>query len=161
MILKKVNVNGKELYEEIEDDEVKAEDVEQIVIGREREDSNIEVFGDDKNQKLIKLFPFMDEKDLLDIANKIIDGEEGYKELPIASVIPFIEDADEIFLKLIEKNNPAYSTIVPFVSTECLSNCVDKYTKGEIDICFDDIYPFLENDDIVKLFTYYIEHRDK
>jgi hypothetical protein len=129
-----------------------------------------------------KMLPFLEEEELDALAKKIIDSpDKNYKGITIQNILPFLEDEtidvllkdavsknedyhqylpfasdeviDEMFL-VAAKNGQPYSSFLPFVSDECLSKLIDEYIHGTFEIDIDKLYPFLEDDDIRKLFKH-------
>ncbi len=129
-----------------------------------------------------KMLPFLEEEDLKDLAKKIKESpDRTYKGVSLNEVLPFVDDdlVDDLFKDAVEKNedfnqylpfvsdevidemfikavkeNKKYSAFLPFVSDECLSKLVDAYIQGTFTMDIDKIYPFLDDDDIRKLFRH-------
>lgn len=113
--------------------------------------------------KLSSLIPFMEEKDLKELALKIINGEvEGVK---LSILMPFLneEDLDEIVDLLIEKKRGKdLRYVVPFVSEETISKIQEASKSGEIE-GFDDTYllPFLGKRQLKNMFDDIVERTTK
>lgn len=107
-----------------------------------------------------KMLPFLDDEDLEELANRILDSDENeFKGVTISEVLPFLDDdvVDKMFFKAI-LNNKDYKKFLPFVSEEALHTLVVKYFNGEIEnIDVDEIYPFLDEDDIKYIFRKFME----
>ncbi len=113
-----------------------------------------------KKDSLISALPFMDKEDLHELVIRILNEEEGYKELDLVSVMPFLQtsDCDALFMKVLneEKNdNCPLVSMAPFVSSMCLSYLVDEYINGNYqDIEMSTLYPFLSSNDVKRVFNY-------
>ena len=117
-----------------------------------------------KADKLAKMLPFMDEAEIHEIAEKVIAGDEEFKDVDIASLMPFMskEDCGVLFEKSLAANdeNPGcdgklYLKCVPYVGEETLSKLVDRYVEGGFEnIRMDNIYPYLSSADVKRIFYY-------
>ncbi len=117
----------------------------------------------DKNNKLIKILPFMDEDDIHEIIERMLNSDESLKDLDIVSMLPFLsdEDCDKLFIKSLNDGNFNYepSSIAPFVSEQALSLVVDAYIKGEFKNCkIESLYPFLSSKDVKRLFIHIMDN---
>ncbi len=127
--------------------------------------SQFESQSSKKAKKLAEIIPFLDDDELLhDLVLKIIDGdEEIIKKLDLKSILPFLpdEDCDLLFLKSLELKGKISSDCLPFVSEACLSRFIDNYIKGQYqNIDINQVYPFLSNDDIKRLFLYELNKKN-
>ena len=112
--------------------------------------------NDKVTNKLVKILPFMDEEDIHELVEHIMNDDEGYKDLPLVTVFPFLEtkDCDRIFLKTIE-NKKVIASLAPFVSSETLDKLVDEYIAGKVQVDnIDVLYPFLSKESIKKVFNH-------
>ncbi|MBR6406799.1 MAG: hypothetical protein IKS18_11510 [Lachnospiraceae bacterium] len=117
-----------------------------------------------KADKLAKLLPFMEEAEIHEIAEKVIAGDEEFKDVDIASLMPFMskEDCSVLFEKSLEANDEKpgvdgklYLKAVPYVGEEVLSKLVDRYVEGGFEnIKMDNIYPYLSSADVKRIFYY-------
>ena len=117
-----------------------------------------------KADKLAKLLPFMEEAEIHEIAEKVIAGDEEFKDVDIASLMPFMseEDCALLFEKSLAANdeNPGvdgklYLKAVPYVGEAALSKLVDRYIEGGYEnIKMDNIYPYLSSADVKRIFYY-------
>ena len=117
-----------------------------------------------KADKLAKMLPYMEEEEIHEIAEKVLAGEEDFKELDIASLMPFMsqEDCGVLFEKSLEANDKEpgvdgklYLKCVPYVGEEVLSKLVDRYVEGGFEnIRMDNIYPYLSSADVKRIFYY-------
>ena len=107
-----------------------------------------------------KMLPFLDDEDLEELASEILDSDENeFKGVTINEVLPFLDDeiVDRMFFKAIS-NNKEYKKFLPFVSEEALHTLVVKYFNDEIEnIDIDEIYPFLDEDDIKYIFKKFMK----
>jgi hypothetical protein len=110
-----------------------------------------------KVDKLAKMFPYMQEEEIHEIAEQILNGDEELKDIDIASLLPFMsqEDAGALFEKSLEAGDKLYLDCVPYVGEEVLSKLVDRYVSGECqDLRMDGIYPYLSSKDVKRIFYY-------
>ena len=68
------------------------------------------------------------------------------------------DDVDDLFVEM-ALNGINDHRCYPFVSEEGFGRVLDLYLKGEIDFDFDDAYPFMDDDDIRRLFRNEIRKR--
>lgn len=111
-----------------------------------------------KTSNFYSAFPFMSDEDIHDIFVKMLNDDENFKDESITGILPFLnqEDCDALFLKTIEKGlNISYQSVIPFVSSDCLSTFVDEYLDGKYqDVDIDSFYPFLNSADVKRVFYY-------
>ncbi len=117
-----------------------------------------------KADKLAKMLPYMDEAEIHEIAAKVIEGDAEFKDVDIASLMPFMskEDCGALFEKSLAANdeNPGvdgklYLKCVPYVGEEVLTKLVDRYVAGGFEnIRMDNIYPYLSSADVKRIFYY-------
>lgn len=109
-----------------------------------------------KMNNIVAILPFMDEEDIHELVEHILNDDEGYKDLPLVTVFPFLEtkDCDRIFLKTIE-NKKVIASLAPFVSSETLDKLVDEYIAGKVQVDnIDVLYQFLSKESIRKVFNH-------
>ena len=115
-------------------------------------------FKNDKlTNKLVKILPFMDEEDIHEIVDKIISDDPEFENVNVVAIMPFLEDedCDKIFLKKLQNDDDVALELINYVSEECLSYLVDAYINGKYpNLNVDKLYPFLDGDDVKKLFYY-------
>lgn len=161
MILRKVIVDGKEVYEPLEKEEAKKLDdysdlvftdedekddfFDEIEDEEDEEDNNLfekvgKFFKKGKNFKdrnIIAMLPFLDKEELHEIAMGIIEGKEEYQDLNLVCVAPFLDDTDcdMIFTYLVQSEDHRLKKqvygFVPFVSKEFLTCLVDSFLEGK------------------------------
>ncbi len=131
------------------------------------------LFNKDKSEdpnsteaKLLRLLPYMSKEDAHGVAVKLIENDKSLKNLDISTIMTFLtpEDCDAVFLRCIELDNRDYdiAKAIPHVSKAALSTMVDNYIAGkypELDI--DELYPFLSDSDIKRIFYHIIENDKK
>lgn len=114
--------------------------------------------GSDKvTNKLVKILPFMDEEDIHEIVDKILNDDPDFKGVNVTAIMPFLddEDCDKIFLKKLQENDDVALELINFVSEDCLTYLVDAYIEGKYpNLDVDKLYPFLDGDDVKKLFYF-------
>ena len=114
--------------------------------------------------KLIKILPFMDEEDIHEIVDKILSDDPDFKDVDVVAIMPFLEDedCDKIFIKKIQEDDEIALELVNFVSEECLSLLVDAYIEGKYpNLNVDKLYPFLDGEDVKKLFYFELRKAKK
>ena len=124
MILKKIIINDKEVYEPIsKEDALKLDDKSILTFTSEDEEDGFEELleemedsEDDEepfdkvggfhiinkhkkhtkkgNNKIIALLPFMEDEEIHKIVESILKNSEDYKDLPLVAVMPFLSDED-------------------------------------------------------------------
>ena len=114
--------------------------------------------------KLIKILPFMDEEDIHEIVDKILNNDPDFEGVDIVAIMPFLEDedCDRIFIKKIQDEDEIALECVNFVSEDCLTVLVDAYINGKYPkLNVDKLYPFLDGDDVKKLFYFELRKAKK
>jgi hypothetical protein len=103
-----------------------------------------------------KALPFMDDDDISRIAKKCTENGGSYQGIAFNELLPFLDDDDiDDEFRARVKNKQDYKALLPFVDDDVLSDVVDDYVKGQCEgLDMDDIYPFLDDDDIRKLFKF-------
>ncbi len=103
----------------------------------------------------------MEPEDLSELVDDILKNKENYKELDFEAIFPFLNtsDCDRLFMMAINKEiDCSLITLAPFVSQEALSKLVDEYINGKYkDLEMSQLYPFLRNTDVKKLFNYILK----
>ena len=120
--------------------------------------------NDKVTNRLVKILPFMDEEDVHEIVDKILLDDPDFKGVNVVAIMPFLddEDCDKIFLKKLQEDDDVALELINFVSEECLSYLVDAYINGKYpDLDVDKLYPFLDGDDVKKLFYFELKKAKK
>ena len=120
--------------------------------------------NDKVTNRLVKFLPFMDEEDVHEIVDKILLDDPDFKGVNVVAIMPFLddEDCDKIFLKKLQEDDDVALELINFVSEECLSYLVDAYINGKYpDLDVDKLYPFLDGDDVKKLFYFELKKAKK
>ena len=124
MILKKIIINDKEVYEPIsKEDALKLDDKSILTFTSEDEEDEFEELLEEMedseydeepfdkvggfhiinkhkkhnkkgNNKIIALLPFMEDEEIHKIVESILNNSEDYKDLPLVAVMPFLSDED-------------------------------------------------------------------
>lgn len=107
-----------------------------------------------KTNKLLKILPFLEEEELKQMVNSILEDNEYFKDIKLAVIFPFLEeeDCDKLFRNELKKGSKQIQSLIPFVSETLLSEVVDDYLNGKVQIDMDIFYPFLKMEDIKKIF---------
>lgn len=112
-----------------------------------------------KMARLMKVLPFMDEKDLHEFVEELLASDESFEEVDIMAFLPFLseEDCDLLFIRALKDHNPHIDpmAIAPFVSEKSLSVVVDQYLEGHFqEVHMDGLYPFLSSRDVKRVFKH-------
>lgn len=107
------------------------------------------------------MLPFLEDEELALLAKKIMESDTGeYKGVSLDEVLPFLDEdvVDEAFLYQVQKGQD-YRSLLPFVSEEALHKLAVKYVRDEliVDIDMDELYPFMDDDDIRLIFRHELE----
>ncbi len=116
--------------------------------------------------KLLRILPYMSKEDTHEVCLKLLEKEDALADVNISTIMPFLssEDCDTVFKRCIEINNKNYelATAIPYVSASCLTEIVDNYIAGKYpELVIDELYPFLSDGDIKRLFYHIIKNEDK
>ena len=106
----------------------------------------------------------MDEEDIHEIVDKILEDDPEFKDVNVVAIMPFLDDddCDKIFLKKLQDNDDVTIELINYVSEDCLSYLVDAYINGKFpNLNVDKLYPFLDGDDVKKLFYYELRKAKK
>lgn len=158
---RKINKLGEQIEKRINKEEIKAT-FSQVADFFKDETSNPK----SKASRIYRMLPYMDKEDLHEVVEKILDGDEEYKNINLVIIAPFLctDDCDLLFINAIEKHekNKVLKKMAPFVSQECLSKFADEYIKGKYQyVNIDHLYPFMDAKDIKKIFKYIISKDNK
>jgi hypothetical protein len=109
---------------------------------------------------LSKLLPFLEEDTIGKLSAKL-SHEEEFCGIKLATLLPFMEDSD-IDKLLLDRlyTGKSFSFILPFANDEVLHQIVTEYIEGKTDIDINPFLPFLEDEDIKRLFQYEVNKRD-
>lgn len=117
---------------------------------------------DDIDHKIMEMLPFLDEDDIHKVVSSIISGENDLSNRKVVSMLPFMkqDDCDALFDYYLNDRDKCsrLTSFGPFVSDECLSRFVGNYISGkfsESEIEVSALYPFMNSDDVRRLFLYY------
>ncbi len=186
MILKKIIIDDKEVYEQISLDEALALEDKNILVftdeneeddfydhlkdhKKDGEDEKEEDFfphkkWSDKNSKIISRLPFLKDEEIHKMVEPILKGDKSFKDLPVMAMMPFLseEDRDALFMKAVEEQNKDYVAFAVFVSDSCLSKLVDAYLEGKYpNLLLDELYLFMSSENIKRIFNHFLEKRKK
>ncbi|MCI2068501.1 MAG: hypothetical protein LKJ88_02880 [Bacilli bacterium] len=118
------------------------------------------ISGKGTNVNLNKLLPFLDDDDIKKLAAFLKQNGGSFNGTSLSSLLPFMDDDDiDDAFKDAWTNGKDFSKYLPFVSDEALSEAVDAYIHGNSSIDVNALYPFLEEDDLKKLFHYEINKK--
>lgn len=143
------------------------------VLGTKIKEGTERLFSKDKSSdpesteaKLLRLLPYMSKDDTHEVCVKLLEKNDSLAKVNVSSIMPFLtsEDCDAIFVRCIEINNTDYdlATAIPYVSAKCLSGVVDNYIAGKYpELVIDDLYPFLSDEDIKRIFYHIIGDGEK
>ena len=111
-----------------------------------------------RKKEILSLLPFLDEEGIRALVRAAKNVEI---DLSFVELLPFMveEDVDGLLLSAIEKKEN-YIELIPFASDRVLHRIVDEYISGELDVDMDQFYPFLDDEDIRKVFKHVMEKDD-
>ena len=114
--------------------------------------------------EMSEILPFLSNKDIARLLEKFKEsGDKEFKGLHIGELYPFADDIciDEMFIDKFLKGELDES-LIPFVSDKCWHELVVKYCENEnSNMDIDEIYPFLNKEDLNLLFKTYLKRRSK
>lgn len=157
-----ISINGKVLTKKIKKGEkTKADRIIEMApfLSEESLHSVVEEFIDgDLQLDMAALLPFLEDEDIELLVKKVDEcGEETFKGLSLTDLMPFAEDdcVTKLFLNKLKKGE-VDSSLLPFLDDDALHEVVMSYCRGEIDLDLNEIYPFLEEEDMDALAKAYI-----
>ena len=94
--------------------------------------------------------PYADEEAVYSAYKRAYENGED-----ISPYLPFMDDddVDEAFMQA-ARDGRASSEYYPFISEDVLHDILTEYIKGNLDFDFDDVYPYMDDDDIRELFRF-------
>ena len=112
---------------------------------------------------LTTLLPFMDEADVDKICLQLSENPQLMNKVNMSALYPFASEeyVDKIFLAGV-RNGKMENSALPFVSDKCLHKLVEEYVQNDsVNFEIDKLYPFLDDEDVTLLFKTYIEKHKK
>lgn len=109
------------------------------------------------------LLPFLGEEEIYRMARAIAEGEEAPEGVSLEDLLPFLDEdqVDAILMKMLEKGKDI-TPCAPFASEAFFDMLVDRFIAGELeDINIDELYPFMSEETIKKLFHVALQQRKK
>lgn len=109
-----------------------------------------------------KMLPFLKEEELKELTKRIMASEDGtWKGICVQRVLPFLdaETVENLCRNAMEKGQN-YNIYFPFLSGEAMHGIVTEVTEGKLAIALDAMYPFLDEEDIRKVFYFYLEKEE-
>lgn len=99
---------------------------------------------------LKRLLPFLNNKDLIDLMDKILISDDlTYQDIRLRNVLPFLdeENLDQTFINLL-KGGRTITEFLPFVSQQTLKNLIELhcYNKLNYELNINLIIPYLDGD---------------
>ena len=114
------------------------------------------------SDELRKMLPFLGAKEIDMLAKKILESEEEeWKGFRLNDLFPFMSTAviDKMFMESVEAGKD-YGRFLPFISGRVMHEIVEDVLAGKRDINLDAMYPFMSNEDIKRVFYYYLDKED-
>lgn len=114
------------------------------------------------NHELKKMLPFLGTEEIDLIAKKVLESEaEEWKGFCINDLFPFMSTAviDKMFLETVEAGKD-YGRFLPFISSRVMHEIVEDVITGKREMNLDAMYPFLSNEDMKKVFYYYLDKEE-
>lgn len=112
-------------------------------------------------RKIYEMLPFLGSEKIKYIAEEKIKGNDKFKKVKFATLLPFMkrEDVNEIFKMALndEKYVDELIAFAPFVSREVLDELCDDYCSNKYQyVDINKFYPFMSSRSISKLFDYFL-----
>lgn len=97
-----------------------------------------------------EMYPFVSEDGFHEVVKGYLKGRFDFD---FSSALPFMDDddIDDLFVALAQKG-VAPAEMYPFVSEDGFHKVLKGYLAGQYDFDFDEAYPYMDEDDIRKLF---------
>ena len=114
------------------------------------------------NHELKKMLPFLGTEEIDLIAKKVLESEaEEWKGFRINDLFPFMSTAviDKMFLETVDAGKD-YGRFLPFISNRVMHEIVEDVIIGKREMNLDAMYPFLSNEDMKKVFYYYLDKEE-
>ena len=114
------------------------------------------------SHELKKMLPFLGAEEIDKIAKNVLESEaEEWKGFRLNDLFPFMSTAviDKMFLKTIEAGKD-YSRFLPFISGRVMHETVEDVIAGKRELNLDAMYPFMSNEDMKKVFYYYLNKEE-
>lgn len=109
-----------------------------------------------------EVLPFLYDEDVSLLINKITENNgEPFKGLALADLLPYADDRDISKLFIIQaKNGFINKELICYVDDDCWHEIVKEYCGDEnSNLDIDEIYPYLDEDDLRLLFKTYLKRR--
>ena len=112
------------------------------------------------NHELKKMLPFLEEEEIDKVAGKVMEsGAEEWKGLRLNDLFPFMstETIDKMFLETVDAGK-SFSQFLPFISEEIMHEIVEEIVTRKREMNLDFMYPFMSDEDIKKVFYFYLDN---
>jgi len=142
----------------------KLEDIAPYLDDRSLHNMVWEFLYGDLDMNMTVILPFLSDGDISLLTQMLLkcDGET-FKGLKVKDILPFAkeEDINAIFIKR-AKSGYLDKEMMPFVGDKCWHEIVKEYCKAEdSNLNIDEVYPYLDDDDITLLFKTYLKRQKK
>lgn len=114
------------------------------------------------SHELKKMLPFLGAEEIDMIAKNVLESEsEEWKGFRINDLFPFMSTAliDKMFLETVESGKD-YGKFLPFISGRVMHEIVEEVLAGKREMNLDQMYPFMSNEDMKKVFYYYLNKEE-
>ena len=114
------------------------------------------------SHELKKMLPFLETEEIDMIAKNVLESEaEEWKGFRLNDLFPFMSTAviDKMFLKTVEEGKD-YGRFLPFISGRVMHEIVEDVISGKRKMNLDAMYPFLSNEDMKKVFYFYLDKEE-
>lgn len=122
-----------------------------------------EILNGNVDMDIVALLPFMDEDDVDKICADLANNPERAEKVNLVAMYPFASEEyiDKLFVSQ-AKQGKIDNAALPFVSDEALHSLVLMYIDNpSLDLDLNELYPFLDSDDISLLFKAYLKNNKK
>ena len=112
--------------------------------------------------ELKKMLPFLGAEEIDMIAKNVLESEaEEWKGFRLNDLFPFMSTAviDKMFLETVDAGKD-YTRFLPFISGRAMHEIVEDVIEGKRELSLDQMYPFMSNEDLKKVFYYYLDKEE-
>ncbi len=118
------------------------------------------ILNDEVDLDLPSILPVMEEEDVDKLCEELTKNPEAAKKINLEALYPYASEeyVDKLFLNQVKQGNLDMEAVT-FVSDDCLHEVVLEYAKNpDLDIDIDELYPYLDDEDITLLFRTYLKN---
>ena len=112
--------------------------------------------------ELRKMLPFLGTAEIDMVAKNVLESEaEEWKGFRLNDLFPFMSTAviDKMFLETVDAGKD-YTRFLPFISGRAMHEIVEDVIAGKRELSLDQMYPFMSNEDMKRVFYYYLDKEE-